>query len=126
VEMLGLALAVAAVVWLISRMPWCAFDFVVIGAAVAWAMLLPRQAFAAAALLCEFACQWWFWVLILLLYFLGLIPFTEGFAIRRAFQALDRMHRRQFGQWRRPSWAATVWLALLTAFAGRLFGWWGV
>ena len=103
-----------------------AFDAVPIAAAVAWVLALPEQARAVFVLLLEFAGHWWFWVLVLALYLFGLIPFTQAFAVRRMFQALDRSQRRMLGLCRRPSWAAAVWLVLLTAFAGRFFGWWGL
>jgi hypothetical protein len=123
-EMVGLAAAGGVALWLICRMPWRAYDFVVITVAAAGAMLLPGYTRAVVAQLAECCLHWWFWVLTVLLWFFGLIPFTWSFAIRRMLQDFDRMQRRQFGQWRRPSWAATVWVLLLTAFAARLFGWW--
>ena len=100
-------------------------DYVLIIAAVSAAIFLPEQTIYAAAVLVELGFHWWFWVLVGALYFFGLIPGTSGFAIRRMFQALDRMERQSFGLRRRPSWAAIVWLLVLAGFTGRYCGWWG-
>jgi hypothetical protein len=102
-----------------------AADVVLILAAVSAVICLPAQTREAVAVLIELGFHWWFWVLVGALYFFGLIPGTSGFAIRRAFQALDRMRRQSLGLRRRPSWAAIVWLLLLAGFTGRYCGWWG-